>query len=239
MKRNTNWKFTLILCIVGFILAVQYNSMNTVSERDTRDLWAIRKELAKEKQAHSDLLEEIKESDQTLASYAQLGNEYTADALQTTLDKLYMQAGFVPVTGPGIVIKIEPSAESIAFGKELKPLSSELLTWFINAINQYPGNELEIDGKRFTTLSWIRDVNGKLTISGEKIATPPIEMKIVSPTEEMSNKLYNYLLSAEIQDEFYVDDFVLDISPPADSVTITGWMGSYENQFLQEQARED
>ncbi|ARD49218.1 hypothetical protein SporoP37_14200 [Sporosarcina sp. P37] len=238
MKRNTHWKFTLILGIVGFVLALQYNSMNTTSTRDTRDLWAIRKELSNEKKIHSELLEEIREIDQTLASYTASPEANAAEVLQNTLDKLYKQAGFMPITGPGFVIEVAPSPESIAFGYDIEPVSSELLAWFINVINQHQGNELEIDGKRFTTLSWIRDVNGNLTVSGEIVSTPPFNIKVVSPTMEDSEKLYNLLLTTTIQDEFYLDDLVLSISEPTDRITLEGWTGGFENQFLKEQTKE-
>ncbi|PIC65707.1 hypothetical protein CSV79_01120 [Sporosarcina sp. P13] len=238
MKEKINWKFTLILCIVGFVLALQYNSLNTEPARDTRDLWAIRKELSKEKKIHSELLEEIREVDQTLSSYTALTNESTEEVLQHTLDKLYTQAGFMPTTGPGFVIEVAPSPESIAFGYELKPVSTELLSWFINVVNQHQGNELEIDGKRFTTLSWIRDINGKLTVSGEVVSTPPFKIKIVSATLEDSVKLYNHLLSTTIQDEFYLDDFILTISKPTENVALQGWTGGFENRYLKEQTKE-
>ncbi|WP_162805695.1 DUF881 domain-containing protein [Sporosarcina sp. PTS2304] len=238
MKEKINWKFTLILCIVGFVLALQYKSMNIEPARDTRDMWAIRKELSNEKKIHSELLDEIREVDQTLSSYTKMTNESTAEVLQNTLDKLYEQAGFMPTTGPGFVIEVAPSPESIAFGYEIKPVSSELLTWFINVVNQHQGNELEIDGKRFTTLSWIRDINGKLTVSGENVSTPPFKIKIVSATLEQSEKLYNHLLSTTIQDEFYLDDLVLTISKPTERVALQGWTGGFENRFLKEQTKE-
>lgn len=237
MKRKNNWKFAIILCIVGFMLALQYNSINTPSPRDTRDIWTIRNELAKEKKIHSELLGEIREVDQTLASYSELTNENTGEALQNTLDKLYTQAGFMPTTGPGFVIEVAPSPESIAFGYEVEPVSSELLTRFINVVNQYKGNELEIDDKRFTTLSWIRDINGKLTVNGEVVSTPPFKIKIVSPTMEDSKRLYNHLLSSAIQDEFYLDDLILNITKPADQITLQRWTGGFENQFLKEQTK--
>lgn len=238
MKEKTNWKFTLILCIVGFILVLQYKTINTEPARDTRDLWAIRKELSNEKKIHSELLDELREVDQTLASYAALTNESTAEVLQNTLDKLYKQAGFMPITGPGFIIEVAPSPEAIAFGHELKPVSSELLTWFINVVNQHQGNALEIDGKRFTTLSWIRDINGKLTVSGENVSTPPFNIKIVSTTLEGREMLYNHLLSTTIQDEFYLDDYVLNISKPTNSLAIQGFSGGFENRFLKEQTKE-
>ena len=49
MKKTVYIRFTLILLVVGFMLAVQYNTVQNPETRDTRDIWAIRQELAKEK----------------------------------------------------------------------------------------------------------------------------------------------------------------------------------------------
>ena len=50
-KSEYNWKFAIVLLIVGFMIAIQYNTMKSPEERDTRDIWAIRHELSTEKQA--------------------------------------------------------------------------------------------------------------------------------------------------------------------------------------------
>ena len=45
MKKTVYIRFTIILLIVGFMLAVQYNTVQNPETRDTRDIWAIRQEL--------------------------------------------------------------------------------------------------------------------------------------------------------------------------------------------------
>lgn len=235
MIKKMNWKFTVILWIVGFMLALQYKSMKAPPERDTRDIWAIRHELAEEKKRHSELLAEVRELDKTIASYNSLTSESTEGALKETVDKLHKRAGMTPITGPGFTIEVAPSPESVAFGYEIEPVSSELLTRFINEINRFKGNELEIDGKRFTTLSSIRDINGILTVNGENISTPPFLIKIVSPTMEESKRLYNHLLASAIQDEFYLDNLVMTISRPTNGVALQKWTGTFENSYLKEQ----
>ena len=53
---RNQYKFTVVLLMVGFMVAVQYNTVKKPEERDTRDIWAIRKNLAAEKKLHSELL---------------------------------------------------------------------------------------------------------------------------------------------------------------------------------------
>lgn len=234
MKKVIHWRFTLILLIVGFMTAVQYNSMKTPEQRDTRDIWTIRHELSTEKQFHSELLSEIRELDKTIKTYKSLDDENTGRALTETVDKLYRQAGMTDVEGPGIIIEIRPSAESVALGIPIADISPDLLTRFINEVNRYNGFILEIDGKRFTTLSSIRDINGSTTVNGLNVSTPPFTLKIISPSEKENEKMYNYLASSPIHDDFYLDNLLLDISKQNTPIKIRGFPEKFYNQFLEE-----
>ncbi|MFJ7933056.1 DUF881 domain-containing protein [Sporosarcina sp. NPDC096371] len=234
MKKVIHWKFTFILLIVGFMIAIQYNSMKTPEERDTRDIWTIRHELSTEKQFHSELLSEIRELDKTINTYKSLSDENTGKALAETVDNLYRQAGMTDVEGPGIVIEVRPSAESVAFGTPITGISPDLLTRFVNEVNRYNGFTLEIDGKRFTTLSSIRDINGITTVNGLNVSTPPFTMKIISASLTESEKMYNYLAASPIHDDFYLDNLLLDIRKPEASIEIRGFPEKLYNQYLKE-----
>ena len=125
------------------------------------------------------------------------------------MDKLYRQAGVTDVEGPGIIIKVRPSAESVAIGVPIKGISPDLLTRFVNELNRFKGLIFEIDGKRYTMLSSIRDINGMTTVNGLNVSTPPFSMKIITPSFTDSEKLYNYLEASAIHDDFYLDDLIL------------------------------
>ncbi|REB09678.1 DUF881 domain-containing protein [Sporosarcina sp. BI001-red] len=232
MKRK--WMFTFILLIVGFMVAVQYNTVQQPEERDTRDSWAIRNELAKERKLHSELLTEVRALDQTLGKYNASEGASAGKALADTVHGLYQQAGMIDKTGPGIVIDVVPSEESVAFGTPLHEVSPELLTRFVNDVNRFKGIDMEIDGKRVTALSAIRDINGETTVNGLPVSLPPFQIKILSGDMESSEKLYNFLQSSSILDDFYLDDFVLEIGQPQSEVTINGRIDKFENRFLKE-----
>ena len=232
--KKIHWRFTLILLLVGFMSAVQFNSLKSPEERDTRDIWAIRQDLATEKQFHSELLSEIRELDQTIIRYKSLNDENTGTALTQTVDKLYRQAGVTDIQGPGVVIKVKPSPESVAFGIPITGISPDLLTRFVNELNRFNGLTYEIDGKRFTILSSIRDINGMTTVNGLNVSTPPFTIKIISPTFTESEKLYNYLLASTIHDDFYIDDLILEVGKPEMDLEIRGYPDRFDNQFLEE-----
>lgn len=234
MKNPINWKFTIVLLIIGFMIAVQYNTLKNPEERDTRDIWAIRNELATEKQLHSELLSEIRELDKTIFTYKSSEDKNAGKALTETVDKLYYQAGMVDAQGPGIVIEVRPSQESLAYGIPIAGISPDLLTRFINEVNQLKGLFLEIDGKRYTTLSAIRDINGRTTVNGLNVSTPPFTIKIITPTFSDSEKLYNHLLSSTIFDDFYLDNLSVSIGKPNPNVEMRGWKERFDNLYLKE-----
>lgn len=227
-------KFSIVLLVVGFMVALQYNTMQKPKERDTRDMWAIRHELATEKQLHSQLLTEIRDLDETIRKYESLDDENTEKALMETVDKLYEQAGMTDIEGPGLVIEVGPSPESIAIGNSISAISPELLTRFVNQINRAGWMALEIDGKRYTTLSSIRDINGYTTVNGENITSPPFIIKLISNTFADSEKMYNTLLASTIHDDFYLDDLILTVGKPQKSINIRGWKERYNNTELHE-----
>lgn len=234
MKKMIHWRFTLILLLVGFMTAVQFNSLKSPEKRDTRDIWAIRQDLATEKQFHSELLSEIRELDKTIITYKSLNDENTGMALTQTVDKLYRQAGVTDMEGPGVVIKVKPSAESVAFGFPITGISPDLLTRFVNELNRFNGLIFEIDGKRYTILSSIRDINGMTTVNGLNVTTPPFAIKIITPTIMESEKLYNYLLASSIHDDFYLDDLIIEVGKPEKALEIRGYSERFKNHFLKE-----
>ncbi|MBB4824017.1 uncharacterized protein YlxW (UPF0749 family) [Sporosarcina luteola] len=234
MNRTIGWKFTIVLLVIGFMISVQYNTLKHPEERDTRDIWAIRQELAEEKKTHSELLKEIRELDKTIASYESMSEHNTGKALADTVEKLRQQAGETDLRGPGLLIKVKPSPESIAYGMPITSISSDLLIRFVNDLNRFKGLDLEIDGKRYTMLSSIRDINGMTTVNGLDVSTPPFEMKIVTQSMQDCEKLYNYLLASSIHDDFYLENLIIEISEPKEEVEIRGWPEKFENLYLEE-----
>jgi uncharacterized protein YlxW (UPF0749 family) len=214
--------------------AIQYNSIQNPTERDTRDLWAIRQDLSKEKQMHSELLSEVRELDKTIASYNSLSDENTGKALLQTVDKLNGLAGMTDVLGPGFVIEVKPSPESIALGTMITGISPELLTRFVNEINRFKGIIFEIDDKRFTIMSSIRDINGITTVNALNVSSPPFKIRIISPSLADSEKLYNFLSASSIHDDFYLDDLILEVKKPEREILIKGYPDKYVNRYLKE-----
>lgn len=234
MRKKIFSRFSVILFIIGLMMAVQYNTINEPDSRDTRDVWEIRQELSKEKQLRSELLSEIGQMDDTLKKYEATSKESPEQALKETVTELRSQAGLTEAKGPGIVVSIEPSPEAIAFGQDIQGISPDLLIRFINSINSFKNLEISIDGQRLVNTTAIRDINGNTTVNTKPVQTPPFAVKIVAGTMEDTEKLYNYLLSSPLMDDFYIDDLTVTVTEPKDQVVVEAYDGEISNQYLKE-----
>lgn len=229
--------FMIILLVIGFAVAIQYNTIQQPEERDTRDLWAIRNDLANEKKIHSDLLMEIRNLDQTLRKYETLNEDSASAVLKETINDLYEQAGMVEMSGPGLIIEVEPSPESIALGFKMEKISPDLLTRFVNELNRVKWRALEIDGKRYTSLSAIRDINGFTTVNGLNISSPPFKIQVITNDLADAEKIYSTLHASTIHDDFYLDNLILKVRNPVKEVTIKGWKEDIRKLYLNERLK--
>lgn len=219
--------------IIGLMAAIQYNTINEPDVRDTRDVWEIRQELAREKQLHSELLLEIGSLDDTLGKYEATSDASPEQALRETAGELRNAAGLSETTGPGIEVFIEPSLEAVAMGLEVEGISPDLLIRLVNEINRYNGLYVSIDGNRIINTTSIRDINGQTSVNTKPVETPPFSIKIISKTMEDSEKLYNHLLASRIVDDFYIDNLTLTVSDPQNDLVIEAYDGAIDTKYLQ------
>ena len=233
MKKRILTRFTVIMFVIGLMTAIQYNTINEPHIRDTRDVWEIRQELAREKQLHSQLLSEIGSLDDTLDKYAAAADASPEQALRETAGELRKAAGLAETTGPGIEIFVEPSLEAVAMGLEIEGISPDLLIRLVNEINRYNGLYVSIDGKRIINTTAIRDINGQTTVNAKPVQTPPFSLKIISGSMEESEKLYNHLLASRILDDFYIDNLTLTVSEPQNDMIIEAYDGTIDTTHLQ------
>nr|WP_017380780.1 DUF881 domain-containing protein [Paenisporosarcina sp. TG-14] len=232
MKLGVYARFTFILLIVGFMIAVQYNTVQKPESRDTRDIWEIRQELSTEKKLHSELLSKIRDINVTITKYDNLQSESPARALNDTLATLREKAGLTEVTGPGLELIIEPSLEAVAFGQSVTSISPDLLVRLLNEINRFNGHYVSIDGKRIIQSSPIRDINGQTTVNSINVRTPPFKILIGTDNSEDAEKLYNYLQSSMIMDDFFIDNLYLTIGEPQNQIKIPAFDQNFKNNYL-------
>ncbi|MEK5184286.1 DUF881 domain-containing protein [Solibacillus sp. FSL R5-0691] len=234
MTKKMYRNITIISFIIGFMLAVQYNTVQKPAERTTVDIWEIRQQLFAEQERHSELLTGISELTETVNKYEDAEFDNPEVLLQQTVDQLKERAGILPVEGPGLTLTVGASPELMALGYEIKPVSPELLIRLINDLNRYNARAIEVDDKRLSYNSAIRDINGKTTINSEPIQNTDIEINIITFTYEQAEKMKNHLLASTFQDEFYIDNLVLTIHEAEQNLQIDSVVPVQKSKYLSE-----
>ena len=98
-KHKKNISFIVISAVVGFMIAIQFQTVKKPVERDTRDIWQLREALLKEKELQSSLLTEIRSIEEKLLAYDSERKQSKEQALRDTLEELKVEAGLTEVTG--------------------------------------------------------------------------------------------------------------------------------------------
>lgn len=223
-KPKRNISFTLIATIVGFMIAIQFQTIKKPVERDTRDIWQLRDALLKEKELQSNLLTEIRSNEEKLSAYESKRKQSKEQALRDTLKELKTEAGLTEVTGPGIILKIEPIYEEITLGDPVtKVISPELLKRLLNELNMYEAKYVSIDGRRIINTTVIRDINSETKIDGHTINSLPIEVKVAVDDMKTAQKLYNRMQVSKATEEFFIEGLKLTVSSPNAALTVPAY----------------
>jgi len=234
MTKKMYIHITIISFIIGIMLAVQYNTVQNPEKQETVDVWEIRQDLSDEQKRHSQLLDEIRQAQDTVRKYEDEELDNPEAILAQTVNQLKEVVGLKEVTGPGIVLTISPSLEAMEFGYEINEIPPSLLIRLVNDIYRYKGYYVEIGGQRLIHSSSIRDINGKTTVDSVPLGKTAIEIKVITGTEEEAGKLYNHLMASTFIDEFFIDNMMLQVGQPQDAITIKATDVKISNRYLTE-----
>ena len=222
---------TIVSFIIGFMLFVQYNTVQNPTIRDTKDSWEIRNDLLEEQKRHSNLLTSINDVNEKIKQYDG-ADQNPEQILQQTITELQQHSGGLPVTGPGFTISIKPSFDVIQFGYEVEPIPPMLLTRLVNELNRNGATEIEIGGERLTFWTAIRDINGNTTVNGRILGKANTEIKVIASSYEQAKKLYNYILASSLVDEFFIDNLMLEVTEVVEDLTISSTFQLMERMYL-------
>ncbi|WP_421384472.1 DUF881 domain-containing protein [Bacillus salacetis] len=225
--------FTLITLIIGFMVAVQFQTVQEPVIRDTRDIWELREAIQNERDSASNLLEELQSIDEKLDKYKTERQTSQEQALRDTLDELKQEAGLVEKTGPGLVLTVEPSLEEVLLGAKIKSVSPELLERLINELNQYGAQDISIDGHRLINTSVIRDINGETKIDGYPINTIPFEIRILTKNLKDAQDLHNRMQVSRAIEDFFIDNLSVNIGSPMESLTVPAYGDTIRIRYME------
>jgi uncharacterized protein YlxW (UPF0749 family) len=216
---------TVITLIIGFMTAIQFQTVNEPVIRDTRDTSQLREDLVKEKELYLRLVREIRSNEEKIEKYETEKLEGKEQALIDTLREFKAEAGLEKYEGPGIVINILPVSEDLLLGETVEPIPPYLLHTLINELNRFGAAEISIADQRWINTSVIRDINGITKMDGYPLDHFPIEVKVAVDNMDTAEKLYNRMQVSNSAEEFFIQHFRLSISTPQPTVNIPAYRG--------------
>ncbi|QPA33081.1 DUF881 domain-containing protein [Anoxybacillus caldiproteolyticus] len=221
--------FTLITTIIGFMLAVQFQTIRQPVVRDTRDIWELRKDLKQEQELQHRLLLEIRDYEEKLHSYEKKQSTSKETVLQETVNELKQEAGLTEAKGAGLVLTIEPFYPDNYVGPITETVSPELLKRLVNELNMYGAKEIAIANERIINTTAIRDVNGVTKVNNRKLTSLPIEVKVIADDVQ---SLYSHLQVSNILDDFIIENLQLTVSKPMSTVILPPYEGQVRVKYM-------
>jgi uncharacterized protein YlxW (UPF0749 family) len=212
--------------IVGFMLAIQFQTVSQPEVRDTRDTWQLREDLVKEKELQSRLIKEIRSNEEKLNEYETVREQGKETTLRNTLEELKQEAGLTELAGPGMTIYIEQLNEGLIIGNTGATLSADLLKRLLNELNMYGAENVSIAGQRVINTTVIRDINGETKINGRSLTTFPIEILVLTEDFTAAEKLYNRMQVSKSAEEFFIENLTVTVKKPELSITIPAFEDS-------------
>lgn len=233
-KHKKNFSFIAISAVIGFMIAIQFQSIKEPVERDTRDLWQLREALLQEKELQSELISEIRSFEEKLLAYESKQKQSKEQALRDTIEELEIEAGLSEMLVPGVTLKISPILEEIQIGASIsKAVSPELLKRLLNELNMYDAKYISVDGQRIINTTVIRDINNETKIDGHALSSLPIDVKVGVDTIATAEKLYNRIKASKATEEFFTENLKLTISEPNPEVTIPAYDNPIRIRYLE------
>lgn len=223
--------FGAITLILGFMLAIQFQSTNEPQERDTRDVWELRSEIDRQKQAQQKLNNEILKYETLLKKYKNEDHIDKIQAMSKNLSDLKKQAGITEIKGEGIVITISELFSEDLLGEAPGKLYPELISRLLNELNMYGAKEVAIDGQRIVNFTAIRAVKNTTYINEEPLSPLPIKIVV---TSDNANRLRNEMIVSQSMDDFARENLQITVDKPQE-VTLPAYTKEIRINYLKQE----
>ncbi|KGX88535.1 DUF881 domain-containing protein [Pontibacillus litoralis] len=206
MNGKNKLTLSFIFALVGFMIAIQFQTTQNPEERDTRDLWEVRTEIQEQQKIQQELYSELEDLDVMLNQYEGKSETEQIDALKKSIQMLEKEAGLTEVSGKGIAIHVKPMFQEMNMPQTYPTLAPGLLQRLINELNNYGAKEIAIGNERITNLTPIRDVNGYTYVNNHPLPSLPVQIKVLTDNPQ---KLQEYMKVSQSRDEFAIENLEL------------------------------
>lgn len=208
INKENKWIFSLVLAIIGFMVTIQFRSINAPETRDTRDVWEVRIQLQNEQERMQNLQQELADVTDFINAYEQSSEAQQIKTLNESIDELEMKAGLTDIKGSGVVIELKPNSRLVAESREFPDLTTELLSRLINELNIYGAQAIAVENERVMNLTPIREVDGTVYMNHRPLPEMPITVKVLT---DNPNRLMSFMEVSQSRDEFMLSqiDFII------------------------------
>lgn len=220
---------SLIFVFVGFMIAIQIQSIQKPTERDTRDMWEIRAQLQNEQELQQKLFQQIDDLETVLKQYQDNSEQEQINALMDAIDELKVKAGLTEKTGSGLTITIDPIFQESAGAQRYPSVSPELLNRLINELNTYGATDISISNERYISLTAIRFVNGETYVNNRPLPDIPFSIKVLANDPD---KLLDYMVVSQSKNDFAIENMTLEMKVK-DELTLPSYEGALDLDLLE------
>jgi len=228
-----NFYFSVTASIIGFMVAIQFQTVSEPVNRDTRDTWELRNDLMGEKELQSELLQEIRMVEDTLTKYESEREMSKGELLKETLEELKIEAGMSDVSGPGIILTLQSAMNELGREVPMSYVSPSLLQRLINELNMYGALHISIDGQRVINTTVIRDIGTVTKIDGHSLNNLPFKIKVITKDSEEAEKLLKRIEISDIVEDFFVDNLQVMINKPEEDIEIPGYQDTIRIRYME------
>jgi uncharacterized protein YlxW (UPF0749 family) len=200
---------TIVAMFFGFMLVLQFQTIKHPKVRDTRNIFQLQSDLAKEQKQHIDLNSELTQSEQLLNRYQSSQKENLVETMKETLQQQKVEAGLTQKEGPGDLIVIKPLLGGNDPFSNDGIITAALMRQFINVLNEYGATDLAIGGERIINITPIRMVHNDLLINDQKMPEVPYSIQVLT---DDPGKLKTLLDVSPVLDDFARAGLTLDVS---------------------------
>ncbi len=212
---------SILSIFIGFVLAIQFQTSNGSSQRETRDTWQVRAKLQDEQQKQQLLYKKLDKLEAVYEEYAKQSEQEQMDVLKESIIELKKKAGLLERDGAGVVMTIEGIFIDSPYAQEYPTISPELLNRLINELNAYGATDIAIENERIVNTSPIRYVNGKTYVNNHALPDLPLNIYILT---ENPQRLIDYMEVSQSMDEFSIEDMSMEFTLK-EKITLPAYQG--------------
>lgn len=194
-NRKEKIAIALICAVLGLILAMQIKSVREVSEGgflSTQKAQILAAELRQLRVEKEQLFEELTDLENRLRGYelSEADENLMIRNLKNDLERYQLLAGYLPGTGPGVVVSLgdPPASLNQTDNASFIVYNYEILLELINTLNAAGAEAISINDQRYVSTTEIHYADNALYVN-ETVTVPPYEIKAVGNPETLEAAL--------------------------------------------------